>query len=204
MEILLGGDLSASFNPQRDWAHAYPRMIFCVSHLFDSEYWPQLFADLMLLHRVKHPADAEGCTPEEFREKVWDLLCDAADRYVTIFKMCAGGAEPVASMKQVYEGSGWLTVPSHVRAAYLAMLGEVMTSQLFDGLRQVTPQGKGPLPHIANLDMELRNARQGRAISQFVSSEEDLRIDLRRLIACCLANGLSREEIREEVEKMLR
>lgn len=116
-----GGKL---FSPARDLRWIYPQAIKAVCEHFNKRAWPDLI-DL---------AAREGAD--------WDDLCDALDKYCNYLN--ASVTDPEKSLHQVLEQVGWFEQPPAAQIAIMAMLGRVVTGQLFDSLRSTTYLGEAP------------------------------------------------------------
>lgn len=117
MQLRPRGSSGPMYSPERDFAHNYPQMIKCVIDAFNRDYWPTLI-------------DTLGGDP------AFDAAVQAKDAYCKFVEICTD--DPAESIDDVLTRSGFTAVPEVGRVAFLAMLGQVMTGQLFVGLRDVT------------------------------------------------------------------
>jgi hypothetical protein len=67
-------------------------------------------------------------------------VCEAKDRFCQFLDTCC--QDPNENLDQILERSGFQDVPHVAQIAWMAMLGQVMTGQLFQGIRDVTLQGE--------------------------------------------------------------
>ena len=66
-------------------------------------------------------------------------MCDANDVFPKFIAICC--QDSTETFADVVVRSGWQNVPEVGKIGWLAMLGEVMMGQLFQGLRDITKEG---------------------------------------------------------------
>lgn len=134
------------YSPERDFAYNYPRMVSCVIRAFNSELWPELLSTL--------------ATPEYSAEALWDDVCRAKDRYCQFLETCC--QDPTEKVGDVLKRSGFTDLPQPAQIAWCAMLGQVMTGQMFQGIRDVTVQGE-------THEMIIKLMQQGRVAAEVLN-----------------------------------
>lgn len=154
------------YTPQRDWAVNYPHMIKCIASAFNRGFWPEV---------IEVVAAAKGSTIDE----AWEELLKAHEAYRTFYKMCT--EEPSESLDDVLDRCGWHSLTQAAKCGYLAMLGQVMTGQAFDGLRDVTPVG-GMSDMVRALDELAQSGFEGRRVMNNMTKGDDLKVDLATLV----------------------
>lgn len=191
-----GGPL---LSPLRDWAYNYPQIIECIIRAFNQEYWPELHRLLTVLWQDAHPQ----LDDEEAYAAAWDELLRAKDAYVAFVQLCAGQEDPQETLQQVFDKSGWTQIHPAAQAVWLAMLGQVMTGQLFMGLRDITTLGAGPGPEaqaVLTANDLLKSGMEARRILNRISVGQELTQDLSTLVRLCRDQGISWEAL----ERLLR
>lgn len=119
------------YNPGRDLAYAYPKMVSEVTQRFNSESWPALIG----------MTDQAGVT--------YDQLCDAMEAYCLFLNQAH--QRPDESMAEVMVRSGWMSQPPAAQVAIMAMLGTVCSGQLFHAIRDLSKPDGPALTNIAAL-----------------------------------------------------
>lgn len=124
------------YNPNRDVAHCFG---FVLDACFERAYkkqWPSL--EKVLGAAYASPdfrADLEQCEAPDPSRDVGEALA-ALGRFVS---------EPGGDMHEVLERSGFFAVPAPAQVAALAHLGLVTAGVYFNGARDATLGGHGPL-----------------------------------------------------------
>ncbi len=124
------GSNDPMYNPGRDLAYTYPKAVEEVAKRFNDHRW-QALEDLVA---------KDGVT--------FDQLCDALDCYICFLN--AAHSSPSESMGDVLKRVGWLDQPEAAKIAIGAMLGTVVTGQLFYAIRD-TSSPDGPRADIQEL-----------------------------------------------------
>jgi hypothetical protein len=135
--------------PERDFAYNYPRMVSCVIRAFNSELWPEL------LETLNKGYDGEN---------LWDEVCQAKERFCQFLDTCC--QDPTENVEAVLKRSGFLDLHPSAQIAWCAMLGQVMTGQLFQGIRDVTTQGE-------KHEMIIKLMQQARAAAETLNGTPD-------------------------------
>lgn len=130
------GGNDALYNPQRDLAYCFPRMVEDVAARFNDERWPSL---IKMVER-------EGASFEE--------LCGGMDVFCKFLK--SAQEQPLRGLKELLRESGWLDLKPAVQVGISAMLGVVTTGELFYAIRTLASIDA---PHQPNLDPMLQHAR---------------------------------------------
>lgn len=191
---------SQFYNPARDWAYNYPALVECVISAFNRNYWPELRAQLLHVWLFENGE----LTHEEADAESWNELCKAKDAYCAFLSACAGQQNPHETMEQVLEKSGLLACHPMARATWLAMLGEVMTGQLFVGLRDITELGAGPSPGVQKITETndlLAGGMEARRILNRHLLSDDLRLDLATIARRLREQNLSWDTIIRIVQR---
>lgn len=115
------------YSPERDYAHNYPRMVACVIRAFNHEFWPDLLNVL-----------AGDFAPST--DRLWEDVCKAKDCFCQFLNICC--EDPKETVEDVLKRSGFTALPQAAQIAWMAMLGQVVTGQLFSGIRDTTPMGE--------------------------------------------------------------
>lgn len=149
-----GGD-GPQYAPERDFAYSHVRLIECCIRSWNLDLWPQL---------------RQFC--EDHETTIVELTA-AKDAYCSYINKCC--EDPQEKVEDVLHRAGWHEVPLLAQLAWLAMLGTVMTGQLFQGLRDVTLQGDRPYgtEQLAMAGHEARRAMLGSG-----DLEEDFAMEL--------------------------
>ena len=165
------GSSDPMYNPERDFAYSHTNMVRCIISGFNSGRWPEVFATL-----VAAVPREEGDSEMSHDDKCWEGLMSAKDVYCNFINICC--EDPDENYVAVIARSGWGDVGAPYRFAWLAMLGVVMTGQLFTGLRDVTAYDQARNSDVAEL---LKNSHKSRLIHNYLSEGDDLRQDLREV-----------------------
>ena len=112
------GSSDPFYNPGRDLAYCYPKAVEEVAKRFNEHRWPELEA---------LAADA-GVT--------FDQLCDAMDAYIAFLNIAH--ERPEEKIGECMVRSKWLAQPKAAQIAIVAMLGTVVTGQLFYAIRDTS------------------------------------------------------------------
>jgi hypothetical protein len=112
------------YAPERDFAYNYPQMISCIIRAFNINFWPDLLEQLETANKDV---------------AVWDETCKAKDCFCEFLNICC--EDPEEKLPDVLKRSGFTDVHPLGQIAWFAMMGQVMAGQLFQGVRDVTPQG---------------------------------------------------------------
>jgi len=163
------------YAPARDFAYNYPQMIACMRNAFSDKYWPALTDVLMTGACYDRPSDESTAA-----ELIWDGLCEANDAYANFLNICC--QDPDESFEQVLVRSGWKEVPDFAKVGWFAMMGQIMSGQIFQGLRDITVAGATAPSCMADL---LRSGHESRRLNSNpgVSSEKEQAELLRCLTA---------------------
>jgi len=145
-------------------------MLKRVSHLFDKDFWPEIVHYVARVRSV--PVDA-----------AWELLVDASQAYSKYVNLCAGDSTSVQrSIKDCMEESGWAAIPSEGQIGYLAMLGQVLTGQLYNAVRDVTPMA-GPHSELVQYYLDTAQSSDvSRRVTNRLKLSDDLKTDLRHIL----------------------
>jgi len=190
-----GGDMYA---PSRDFAHNYPRMIEQVVRCFNQDYWPELYKLYVECYTSsKHRGDGyeigAGASEEAFAilEKTKDVYCKFINESYK---------RPGECCDDVLQRVGWLDLPVAAQVTWLAMLGQVMTGQLFAGVRDLYMGGETP----ADFDVLMAAGHDARRamnkIDKSVEVARDTNAGFRSAVRAARAAGLSFDEIAELCE----
>lgn len=127
------------YNPLRDLAYCYPQAVENVVTKFNEHRWPEL----------EQLVATEGVT--------FDNLCDAMDAYVTFLN--EAHKDPSEQLRDVMARTGWLSQPKGAQIAIMAMLGSVVTGQLFHAIRdESTPEDQ--MHEVASLYASMQEAKK--------------------------------------------
>ena len=174
------------YAPARDFAYNYPQMIKCIIEAFNKDHWPALLGVL-----------GEGLD----EDYVWGQAIAAKDAYCAYLNKCC--EDPSESLEQVLDRSGWNGVDELGQIAFLAMMGQVMTGQLFQGLRDITYEGEGARSEVTGLAQAGQAAR--RAMNGISEADErtQLEFELNEALLALETHGLPKGEIMGLVRKAL-
>jgi hypothetical protein len=189
-----GGDMYA---PSRDFALNYPQMVRMVVGCFNQEYWPELYSQYLAcwaLANDKLPAAVSATDNlQAFAE-----LEEAKNAYCAFLNQ-ACVAEP-QSCDQALEASGWLAQTTAAQTAWLAMLGQVLTGQLYQGIRDVQRvPGEVPATIEELLAAGQHVRRRMNGVDELRERRESVLRTVRHAIREARAAGLSFPEIAELV-----
>jgi hypothetical protein len=192
-----GGDMYA---PSRDFAHNYPQMIQTVIECFKHNYWPELWDSYLLAYCLANdePMQLEGLEADRLADAAFDELEQAKDTYCAfINEACADKAQGCTdALGEV----GWGDVPVPAQVTWLAMLGQVLTGQLFQGIRDLQRE-PGDKP--AEVEELLAAGHDARRFMNNIDAGEEKRADVelavRNAVRVARASGMSFVDIEELV-----
>jgi hypothetical protein len=187
-----GGEMYA---PARDFAYNYPQMLKCIVDAFNKDYWPDLLEDMGDDEKFDYLAG--GDNPKDY---VWEQTQKAEEAYCKFVSICTDDSEE--NVHDVLERSGFAEVDIRGQITFLAMMGQVMTGQLFAGLRDVTPADASPkCLEFLQEGMNARKALNGVDPARDKHVTQDI---LYSAVSNCFNQGMSKKEIREAVDQRLR
>lgn len=165
------------YSPARDFAYNYPQLIKCIIDSFNADYWPQL-------------TEVVGKAMDTSDDCAFDELCKAKEAYCQYINICC--EDPTETVKDVLRRAGWFEIDDAAQAGWMAMMGYVMTGQLFGGLRDVTPEDQRARPEAEAM---LEYGREARRVLNRVSKGDELKSDFRELMRRMREDGDSWENI---------
>ena len=122
------------YSPSRDFAYQYPAMIKRMRENFNHHNCPELEAvveaGMLATFEPKRPGDV----PDVFGE-----LDKANVAYSRFLEICC--ENPEETVADCLERSGFNDVHPAAQFGWLAMMGTIMTGQMFVGLRDITTRG---------------------------------------------------------------
>ena len=119
------------YSPERDFAYQYPALIKHIRRNFNLNLWPELMAV------VEAGMEASGIeNPDVFTE-----MDKANIAYSRFTEICC--ENPKESVTDCLIRSGFKDVHPAAQFGWMAMMGAVMTGQLFIGLRDITYSDAG-------------------------------------------------------------
>jgi hypothetical protein len=174
------------YAPSRDFAHNYPKMVQMVINCFNQDYWPELFA----VYTRWALAENLWCDGRAFSE-----LEKAKDIYCRFLNECC--KDPDECCDDVLERVGWAEVPPAVQATWLAMLGQVVTGQLFAGIRDLhmRPDGTDPAEIAVLLEAGQDARRAMNRINKGAETQLDAEAVFRESARRARAKGLDDDAI---------
>lgn len=172
--------------PERDFAYNYPRMVGCVIRAFNSDLWPELLSVLS----VDFPGG---------KDQLWQEICTLKDRYCEFLNTCCH--DPAESIADVLKRTGVQDVSPAAKVAWFAMLGEVVTGQLFQGVRDITVLGTQS-PSIVSLLASGRAAANALNNITTEKSVDKLSDNFNQTVRALRESGLSQQEIRDMLSKV--
>jgi hypothetical protein len=179
------GSSDPMYNPARDFAYSHLTMVRCVIEAFNSDRWPEIFDTLC----AAVPRNSLGSSTAH-EDECWVKLLEAKDVYCSFINICC--EDPEETYEDVIARSGWGDVGGPYKFAWLAMLGVVMTGQLFVGLRDTTAYDT---PRSTDVEELLKNSHKSRVIHNFESAGDDLKQDLKAVIERLRDEGIDWEII---------
>jgi hypothetical protein len=157
----------AVYSPQRDWAHCLPAIVKRVSLMFQQDAWPVVYDTVAaaLSDTTGETASAE--------------LIKAHDAYHRFLTNCTKDCKQ--TIYDVLEESGFLDVAPAAQVGYLAMLANIFTGHIFEGLRDITELGEIADP-IKELDRYTSTGLDTRRILNKMTKGDDLKVDLATIL----------------------
>jgi len=183
------------YSPSRDFAYNYPQLVKCIINSFNVGRWPELVYTMSQAHY------ADRTLTEEEDAFIWGKICEAKDVYCNFLNECC--VDPDETVDQVLDRVGWNNLPEAAQITWLAMMGQVMTGQVFQGLRDVTYQGEGARSEVKELLQAGQAARRAMNGIDAETEREVLELALKEAAEELAANGLSKSEILDIVRKTL-
>lgn len=175
------------YAPSRDFAHNYPHMIDTIVKCFNEDYWPELFA----LYTEMYGQTSAAAFDE--LEKAKDIYCKFINESYK---------DPNECCDDVLRRVGWLDVPVETQTTWLAMLGQIMTGQLFAGVRDLYMATEIPLP--ADIEVFMEHGHDARRAMNKIDKTTEVKSDIaaafRESIREAREKGFSFDEIKELVE----
>lgn len=169
------------YSPERDFSYNYPRMVSCVIRSFNVEYWPALLEVLA--------KDYPGG-----KDALWQEVCKAKDAYCEFLNSCC--QDPAEKVGDVLDRAGFTALPEEAKIAWSAMLGEVVTGQIFQGVRDVTAQGTQSSSIVKLLNAGMEAAKYiNKAPTD--AGKEDLVKGFKLHALVMREQGVSQQEIRQ-------
>lgn len=179
------------YAPARDYAYNYPQMIQSIIRAFNKDYWPDMLKTL---------AEARtDCTAEDF-EPLWEDVCKAKDCFCEFINIIC--QDPEENVEQVLERSGFTKLCPAAQIAWMAMMGQVMTGQLFMGIRDITGMGE---QHASVLEL-LQVGHNARRLmnNADVAKERDLAVAaLQQAAKAAQDTGMSQTDVRKVINEAL-
>ena len=176
----------------RDFAYNYPQMISMIIRCFNQEYWPELMRTYYDTCALMYGWSADDS---------WEKLVEAKDRYCTFINECWKNRGECCD--DVLRRVGWLQVYPIVQAVWLAMLGQIMTGQLFSGVRDLYLRADDSEP-ADDIDVLLAAGNRARQAMNHIDPEKESRRELLTRIRGTVSQGreagLSFDELHELVE----
>lgn len=193
-----GGNMYA---PSRDFAYNYPRMITTIINCFSQNYWPELYESYLELFRVSKgipAADFARGLESRYNEEAFTELEKAKDVYCAFIN--EAHEDKAQGCTDALGEVGWGDVPTPAQVTWLAMLGQVVTGQLFQGIRDMRREDGTKSAEIEEL---LEAGHDARRFMNGVDASEEKRADVEQLMRSATkrarAAGLSFDEIEELV-----
>jgi hypothetical protein len=184
----------ARYCPGRDFVHMYPAMIKCMTRCFNKELWPDITAAAVDGLRGVTEVDVPEAT---LGTAAWQAICEANDVYWEFLQACTDNADE--SVADVLERVGWLAVPRAGRQAYLAMMGQMMTGQLFAGLRDIVPDVEKPDLYVEALRIYREQARR---YMNGTNNQDDAKTFLKEALGELARAGVPRDQVVDLVKNM--
>lgn len=157
----------AVYSPQRDWVNCLPGIIKRVSLMFQQDSWPVVYDTV---------AAALGDTTGETTSAELIKAHDAYHRFLTnCTKDCT------QNIYDVLEESGFLDVAPAAQVGYLAMMANIFTGHIFEGLRDITQLGEVADP-MKDLDRYNATGLDARRILNKMARGDDLKVDLATIV----------------------
>ena len=192
-----GGNMYA---PSRDFAYNYPRMITTIINCFSQNYWPELYNTYLEMYRVAHDIDELEfeVNGDRYNNTAFDELEKAKDVYCAFIN--EAHEDKAQGCTDALGEVGWGDVPTPAQVTWLAMLGQVVTGQLFQGIRDMRREDGTKSAEIEEL---LEAGHDARRFMNGVDASEEKRADVEQLMRSATkrarAAGLSFDEIEELV-----
>jgi hypothetical protein len=123
LQAVLSREDPRLYDPNRDCAHNFPRVVRGVLQLLSEERWKYLTDELR----------GRGYTNDD--------LSQAMEKYVVMVRM---SLETEQSFPEAYKASGWAAVPEPLKVAIAATLGAQLTVMYFHGSREASLGPLGP------------------------------------------------------------
>lgn len=159
-------------------------MITCVIRAFNSELWPELLETL----GKDYPGGADA---------LWNDVCQAKDRFCQFLDTCC--QDPNEKVGDVLKRSGFTDLPQTAQIAWCAMLGQIMTGQIFQGIRDVTAQG-------SQHEMIIKLMQQGLVAASVLNKTPDGRVTEEEAFASTVTAlreaGHTQQEVRDLLGKI--
>ena len=181
------------YAPARDFAHNYPAMIQSIIRAFNTDYWPALFGWLAEEYMRLNPDD----TAEDCQNGAFDDLEAAKDVYCKFLSSCC--EDPEESVEDVLTRAGWNQVPLPVQMAWFSMMGQVMTGQLFAGVRDLTPLG-GKGGKIEEIKHFIEAGQKARRELNGIGEPVEVQNHLREAVRAVRGLGMTFDQIHEIVD----
>jgi hypothetical protein len=171
------------YSPERDFAYNYPRMISCIIRCFNTEFWPELLQVL----GANYPGGPDA---------LWEELCETKDRYCEFLSTCCQDPNE-KQPADVLIRSGFMQKSPLAQIAWMAMLGQVVTGQIFQGLRDITPSGQ-QRSKVVELMISAKSAAEAlNKTSDKYSAEQDKQFE--QLVLSMRESGLNQQQIRDKL-----
>ena len=171
------------YSPGRDFAYVYPEMLRSTLLAFNQGYWPKLFDAYARDMASKYGFDVE---------RAFEELDKAKSAYYSFVDHCCDSEND--SVADVLAKVGWPDSLYHESmVTWLAMLGQVVTGQIYAGVREITTQGEvsEASKMLVKLGHDARRAMNGLVL------KDDAATSFRLAVRRCRAAGLSFSEMKE-------
>lgn len=155
------------YAPARDWAWCLTPIIERVAVCFKQGVWPIVF-DVV-----------QTALGDETGEETAAELFKANDAYAKFAQSCTEQID--LTIEDALRESGFLSVHPAAQVGYLAMLAQIFTGNLFEGLRDVTPAGETPA-FAAELERLMKRGIDSRRILNGITKCDDLKTDLATIV----------------------